>query len=151
MNTVRNVFFAALTAVVLSAGSVSGMDFPSMLKNAQTSSTTAPLGFAVAGSVLNRNGYAKEGDRCSKAALVAGFYAATSTGTYKGSTVAAVTDVVLHEAFERVANTQVGQTVAGYLPEFAKSDVAQEVVCGLVAVAAGYKADQLAKAESFRR
>lgn len=145
MNTVRNVSFAALTAVVLSAGSVSGIDFPSMLKNAQTSSATAPLGFAVAGSVLNRNGYAKVGDRCTKAGIVGGSYAvfAGEKGTYKGATVAALTDVVLREALERAANTQAGKT----LPEFVTSDVAQEVVCGLVALAAGYTADQLAKAE----
>lgn len=145
MNTVRNVSFAALTAVVLSAGSVCAMDFKAVLKNVQESDATAPFVFAVSGSVLNRNGYAKLGDRCTKAGMVGGSYAvfAGEKGTYKGATVAALTDVVLREALERAANTQAGKT----LPEFVTSDVAQEVVCGLVALAAGYTADQLAKAE----
>lgn len=153
MNTVRNVSFAALTAVVLSAGSACGMDGKSLLNNAQGSPATTPLGFAVAGSILNRTGYAKLGDRCTKAGIVGGVYAVSTgnKGTYRGAVVTALTDVVLREALERAAKTQVGQTVAEYLPEFVTSDVAKEVVCGCAAVVVGYKADQCTSAKTVSK
>ena len=144
MNTVRNVSFAALTAVVLSAGSACGMDAKSILNNVQGSPATAPLGLAFAGSVLKTAGYGEWGNRSAKAGIAGGLYAATAgkTGTYKGAVVAAATHLVLREALDYGLDTKVGKTVGEYLPEGATSDVAKNVACTAFAVAAGYKAEQ---------
>jgi hypothetical protein len=145
MNTVRNVSFAALAAVVLSVGSACGIDAGSILNNAKGSAATAPLGFAVAGSVLKRTSYTKLADRFTKAGIVSGVYAATAgnEGTYKGAAAAALIDIALHEVVECGVNTQAGRIIAGYLPKCATSDVAQEVVCCLAAVAVGRQVEQL--------
>ena len=145
MNVFRNVSFVALAVVMLFGKNSHAAH--KCFENIGNNTTSAPLGLIMSGSILNKAGYKKIGDRFAKAGMVGSVYvvAFSSDASHKGVGAAVATDLVLHELLARIGNTEIGGSMADRLPDFIKSDVAQDVMCGLAAVAAGHSFDKMAK------
>lgn len=145
MNVFRNVSFVALAVVLLFGKNSHAAN--KCFENIGNNKTSAPLGLIMSGSILNKAGYKKIGDRFAKAGMVGGLYgvAFTDSASHKGVGAVVVVDVVLHELLARIGKTEIGESFTDRLPEFIKSDVAQDVLCGLAAVAVGTKVDGIAK------